>query len=670
MIDDFTTPFNPDAAPATNDLNYHEVLQNIGCAYLEEYDLIVCRHLEDGMICEYGIPLIELSNHCYTTRKASGTAHSKHAVPVFQHSGTSLYKQTIKDYYQKILKVFPNVILTHAELRAVRPLANQCGPIRHIRAPVDGHKCKLCDFSWATKTNRSFLTHWNLYHGTDSSTPMQERSVKTKLQTFSQDRSRYLYFPVREEVGKKKSASIQDAAGTSILAAQLRRLAPAGHAPRKLAMKAVLPFFQQIGAVDHISPYKESMLSELVALPAKGEKHLKKLQKAVIFRIEKLCNQVSKANLANRQRLVTPRSGEKSMQQLFSAPIVQHTRIAYASEEVRLLCFVLRCISNKVYTVLPNGTQPTAPITHDQYHVSLTTAQLDQFIVLQKKLASRQTNSEHLIGTLNDVLETLYMPSNALEMFRDHYINPVAAFICLRAIHPDGGFINPENIAYTTVRTQFDIRLFLLDFLERQFAGYMDSDVTHLEGTVELQVEKGKKDVRSSILKWGLQNPGEDFLEYCQRILDHWATEMKNTPLAFVREWIKSLSAIVRKTPAKAIATWCQRDGDLSIRLLKYEVSIDSYRAAVKSTLEECILHIRSKVLFDLDLPKSCFQLPNDSNPRDETTRGYGIFSFATNSDSDDFGDSGSRAASSLLLHALSKRGNLCQWDKTSNSLS
>jgi hypothetical protein len=144
---------------------------------------------------------------------------------------------------------------------------------------------------------------------------------------------------------------------------------------------------------------------------------------------------------------------------------------------------------------------------------------------------------------------------------------------------------------------------------------------------------------------------------------------MKNTPLAFVREWIRSLSAIVRKTPAKAIATWCQRDGNLSIRLLKYEVRIDSYHTAVKSTLQECMLHIRSKVLFNIDLPKSCFQLPDDKDPQDETTRGYGIFSFATDSDSDDFGESGSRAASSILLQALSKLGALCRWDATSNSL-
>jgi hypothetical protein len=74
-----------------------------------------------------------------------------------------------------------------------------------------------------------------------------------------------------------------------------------------LVTKAVLPFFQQIGAVDHVLPYQASTLSELVALPAKGEKHLKKLQKAVVFRIEELCNKVSTANLANRQRLVTPR---------------------------------------------------------------------------------------------------------------------------------------------------------------------------------------------------------------------------------------------------------------------------------------------------------------------------------------------------------------------------
>ncbi|KAG2359100.1 hypothetical protein BDR07DRAFT_1378903 [Suillus spraguei] len=246
MINNFTPPFNANKTLAANNLNHHDVLQNIGCAYLKEYDVIV----------------------------------------------------------------FPNIILTHAELCAVRSLANQCGPIGHIREPVDSCKCNLCDYSWAaTRTLAHFIKHWSLYHKASCDTPTQKRFVKVKIQTFNHDQSQHLYFPVREEVSRKKvSQSIREVDGTSILAAQLQQLAPTGQATHKLATKAVLPFFQQIGTADHVLPYKESVLSELVALPVKGEKLLKKLQRVIIWRFEELCKQVSGANLANRQWLVTPRS--------------------------------------------------------------------------------------------------------------------------------------------------------------------------------------------------------------------------------------------------------------------------------------------------------------------------------------------------------------------------
>lgn len=141
---------------------------------------------------------------------------------------------------------------------------------------------------------------------------------------------------------------------------------------------------------------------------------------------------------------------------------------------------------------------------------------------------------------------------------------------------------------------------------------------------------------------------------------------MKNTPFGFVREWVKSLSWIVRKTPTKGMVTWLERDGIQSVRLLNYTVNIDQYRSAVQSTLRDCLAHIHSKVLFNISLPDFSLQLPDDQ--QDELTRGYGLFSLSL--DSDNLGDSGAGAASSSLLRSLLELGTLCHLDETSQTIS
>ncbi|KAG2087707.1 uncharacterized protein F5147DRAFT_727675 [Suillus discolor] len=138
---------------------------------------------------------------------------------------------------------------------------------------------------------------------------------------------------------------------------------------------------------------------------------------------------------------------------------------------------------------------------------------------------------------------------------------------------------------------------------------------------------------------------------------------MKNTPCGFVREWIKSLSWIVRKTPAKAIVTWLDQDDKLSVRLLTHTVNIKQYHAACQSTLQDCISHVHAKVLFNISLPQSSFEVPSEDD-QNEDTRGYGLFSFSLDVNDSDLGDS------SVLLNSLSNLGTLCRWDDATNSIS
>ncbi|KAJ8580502.1 hypothetical protein M405DRAFT_847592 [Rhizopogon salebrosus TDB-379] len=287
---------------------------------------------------------------------------------------------------------------------------------------------------------RHFSGHLQLHKFKQLSTHrLKDHYNDALVQTLDHDQ-KSLYFPVRGG-DAEVSHNLRKKTGASILARELQRLAPAaGNSAQEMVKKAVLPFFEQVGAVDHVAPYEASALCDLVVLPAKGDNQLKKLQKAVVL-----------------------------------------------------------CIAQGAYTVLPFWPQlamPAAPSGGSYYHISINSAQLTALAALWKKLAQRQDYGD-LTDAINSVLEQLYMPSNTLDMVRDRHISPVAAFICLCAVHPEGGFILPEHITYTTVCTQFDIRLFILDFLER---------------------------------KW---NWADAITRYYESIIGDWATEMKNTPFGF-----------------------------------------------------------------------------------------------------------------------------------------
>ncbi|KAG2093716.1 uncharacterized protein F5147DRAFT_820858 [Suillus discolor] len=653
IVEEFSPRFDPSASPALNNLNNHDVLQKIQCAYLEDYDLIVCRHLHNGEYCGYGVPLVELASHCFTllgSLSVNNTTRHPHAVALLKHSASNKSNAQIDAIYADIIQVFPNVVLTNAELRALRPLANQRGPIKHIGKPVPGRKCSRCDYAWPDHiANKGFREHWHNHnvkcsHHGKTQVNVSRDSQAVEVQAFDRGLKRALYFAVRGGDSKVGSNS-QKTGDLSILATELRRLMPAAadQGGRKLTKKAV-------GASEHIAPYEAAALCHLVSLPGKGERLLKWLQKAVVSRIEGLCEDVPQANLVIRKLLVKPRNGAKSLAERFNAPTCRHSRVAYASEEVRLLCFVLRCIAQKTYTLLPMGPESTVT-TNGSYHLFLTNSQLEASAILQKLLTSSQEGCEDLTDAIHNILEQLYMPSNTLDMFQNRYISPVAAFVCLRAVHPDGGFITPELITPTTVRTQFDIRLFVMDFLDRQFSVYRK--------TVKSTVEADQGDL--DVLKRGLRNPGKDWDQYCEDIIEEWTAEMKNTPCGFVREWIKSLSWIVRKTPTKAIVTWLDKDDKLSVRLLTHTVNIKQYHAAVQSTLQDCIAHVRAKVLFNITLPHSSLEVPSHDD-QNEDARGYGLFAFSL--DANDLGDS------SVLLDSLSDLGTLCRWDDATNRIS
>ncbi|KAG9308077.1 hypothetical protein JVU11DRAFT_12588 [Chiua virens] len=284
----------------------------------------------------------------------------------------------------------------------------------------------------------------------------------------------------------------------------------------------------------------------------------------------------------------------------FNAPH-HNTQIAYASEEVRLLCFVFRCHLKGICYLYaeekgkPDSKGPGTGSKFKAFRLPITKQLQKALKDLEAALRlSSESPPSQTSEALDNVLEALYLPNNTLDLFQDRYADPVAIFTTLRAIHKDGGFNAPELLTCLAVRIQFCIRLFILDFLNRGYTRF----------------------------KKACQDNNRE--EYVESIIREWCSELKPTPFGTIREWIRSLSRVVRNTPARANILWLSdsKKGD-AVRVWNHTVYIDSYLAAVQKTLEECLTHLQEKVFLGLDVVLA--GLPAE-DLQDEHTKGFSLF--------------------------------------------
>jgi hypothetical protein len=169
----------------------------------------------------------------------------------------------------------------------------------------------------------------------------------------------------------------------------------------------------------------------------------------------------------------------------------------YCLEELRLLCFVLRCFVNGQYVVAslrnkapsedststlssdsedPSSDADDSPSSDDDtgaskrrtcktnkpYSIILTDDQLVAVQNLNHLLKTAKYNSKQLKRAIETLTETLYMPSNTADMVDDEFSSVVRAMYCLRAVFEHGGFVLPKYITTFLVALQCGIRLCIL----------------------------------------------------------------------------------------------------------------------------------------------------------------------------------------------------------------
>jgi hypothetical protein len=159
------------------------------------------------------------------------------------------------------------------------------------------------------------------------------------------------------------------------------------------------------------------------------------------------------------------------MVEKFNCP-AKATQITYAMEEVRLLCFVMRCIGQGEYVLKDDHRLQKEK---GDFCLTLTKQQLKAFEELSNSLNLPSSECDWT-PIINNALSTIYMPDNSFEIFNNRFANVVNVYVCLRSVHPEGGFQTPKSLTVYEAKTQFGIRLFLMDHILRRYQDFMQTN--------------------------------------------------------------------------------------------------------------------------------------------------------------------------------------------------
>lgn len=105
-------PQDETAIPASNTLFNDPDLSTIGCAYLRDYDVIVCQNNHAGEICGQVIPLSILMSHCY---KLNGGSSLSHTIPFCKRSNRKITREQ-KLFVGRLLLRYPDIVVTQGKL--------------------------------------------------------------------------------------------------------------------------------------------------------------------------------------------------------------------------------------------------------------------------------------------------------------------------------------------------------------------------------------------------------------------------------------------------------------------------------------------------------------------------------------------------------------------------
>lgn len=289
----------------------------MGCAYMPDYDIIVCLNTKGDETCRLGIPLADLFSHCYIVHSIP---FCKKRDPRAGKLRGGSYSSIQKSSLHRILYHHPNIVSTLHELRDLRPGERQQGPIANILQPVEGVECSRCNFAirisesegLTNVTSEPMRLHWRA-HVNSSESPavapikrgedvlLERKFLRCLVQSFDPKRSVWMKVPS----GHPTIPSVPTQSFHQILASSNQIAQSSAIIDRT----PLLPFFQQNRAYHIISPLSPAEIFQLIALPTQHslDSCLSRLKHIVIKRFEKLCKTITNTSDLVRELLVKPR---------------------------------------------------------------------------------------------------------------------------------------------------------------------------------------------------------------------------------------------------------------------------------------------------------------------------------------------------------------------------
>ncbi|KAA1477840.1 hypothetical protein DENSPDRAFT_624829 [Dentipellis sp. KUC8613] len=309
--DPVSKPSKPTNLELSEELLQSPLLARYNLLYNVRYDVVICA------LCSSAVPLDRLPSHlddrALKKRTTKGRALHGYHLPV--------------DLVDQILDIYPDAVYDTADLKALRPLVQQKGPIAGL-AVHHGHVCLDCTSNgdlhpYCCRTHNTAIAHSKCHR--DDFSIKAETSVKKKyvpkerrnfddrwrstvVQTFSADTGVNLFFEVKHPALFRLSFGQEDIQSLdSILDMHMHMLT--GHDSSvkiEEEIRQIDPFYKANGAWAFVEMHKPEDLLQMIEFPSNdGDKVLLLLKDVVIAWYLEECNKIENGNTAIRKMLVS-----------------------------------------------------------------------------------------------------------------------------------------------------------------------------------------------------------------------------------------------------------------------------------------------------------------------------------------------------------------------------
>lgn len=273
-------------------------LRQYRLAYNTVNHFVYCENSgKSGGVCRSALPINQIFKHLTETAVRATSDRVVHGYKILPSQRAQLELE--------IRQLYPRAPLTPADMQKVVPLPGQVGPIAGIADPVPGYICQVCHRGYTTTD--SWRSHWKTAHR-DIDMPAGDRVVRVpQMQSLSLHNNFIRYFAITPGAAEARaiSSTVPQSEDRMLFRTLQEEVFGTGRGDVvELDSNAVLAFFRNSGAANHVEGLSPIDLCRLVESPRDDEPKLEKLRQAQNLRFKSYCSRVSRGSSALRRLMV------------------------------------------------------------------------------------------------------------------------------------------------------------------------------------------------------------------------------------------------------------------------------------------------------------------------------------------------------------------------------